>query len=159
MKVFIRTSSLNEKSPQVIATYDNSSTIKSDAHGPDMTVLELPDAIHLIGIGLAEGAPRLPDDWRERFSEPILEAEARRRIEEALPISEQLSTLRETVELILHHGQDVSTWPKEAKDRKADIDDAWNYVRDLRARVRALKSLPANPVSDKNWPTKIAKAK
>lgn len=154
MRLFIRTSDIAGKAPQVIASYPGN-TVAPDLHGPDMTMLEVPDTLLLAKLP-DEPFPRLPDDWRVRLGEPILQAEAERRIEGALSRLEQMTSLRETVELILEHGSDVSQWPAAATQRKAELDEVWKYVREVSERART-KSLPSNPVSDKNWPARIAK--
>lgn len=162
MKIFIRTSSLAEKSPQIFAMYSADAHVAADAHGPEMTMLEvpemrferLPDASSATG---AETFPRLPEDWRERLSQPIMQAEAERRINEVLPPSEQLASLSELVMLLMQHGYDPSAWPEDAKARKAEIEHAWNYVRDVKARARSHRTAPFDPTGDKNWPTRIVK--
>jgi hypothetical protein len=155
MKIFIRTSSLGEKAPHILASYPADSPITADSHGPEMTMLEVPN----LGFSKApnETFPRLPEDWRERLSESILEMEAKKRINDVLSPLEQMTTLHELINLIMRHGTDVSQWPDNAKTRKAEIDDAWNYVREIRTRAQAMRSLPPNPTSDQHWPTRIAK--
>lgn len=177
MKIFIRASQMSDKNPQVVASYSSDSPVAADAH-PDTIMLEVPELVlvqapmpHLAYSPIQgdraarssspppphEPFPRLPDGWREKLADPILQAEAKRRIDEVLPPLDQVATLHEMIDLILRYGVDSSSWPAEAKDRKAEIDDAWRYLHQVKERVRSLRALPANPASDRNWPTRIAK--
>ena len=99
--------------------------------------------------------PKLAQDWRERAGAMPMQAEARRRIDAVLSSDDQMLLLHDMQNLLIQHGTDVAKWPTEARARKADIDQKWTYVRDIKERVRAMKSAPANPASDKNWPTRI----
>jgi hypothetical protein len=161
MKIFIRKSSVAESNPEIMASYPADAQVDADTHGPDMVMFEITAPIKLerrpdnSQFDRIEPFARLPDGWREKFSRPILEAEADRRIGDVLPVMEQLTSLRETIDLILQHGTDAAKWPPQAKTRKEDIDKAWNYVREVRERVRALKSLPGDHAHDKNWPARI----
>src|SRR4029453_16900036 len=96
-------------------------------------------------------------DWRERLSATVMQAEADRRINEVFPPSEQLAAMHEALDLALKHGTDVSQWPADARDRKAEIDSNWNYVREVNARAQQYRTVPFDPTADKNWPTRIAK--
>jgi hypothetical protein len=166
MKVFIRTSDLGEKSPRLIAFYRDESAVPDDAHGEGMTVLTLP-ANAMIAERLYADAPpeagepiimRLADDWRQRVGPTVLEAQATQRINEAFSPAEQISALRETVDLVIKHGPDASSWPTSAKQRKAEIDEKWKYIGEIKERLRALMpSMPADPTSDKAWPMRLAK--
>ena len=100
---------------------------------------------------------KLAPNWRERFSGAVVAAEARRRIEEVLTPMEQIAVLRDLLELVIRHGPDLEKWPTEAKHRKAEIDDMLNYIRDVNDRAGSIKTVPANPSSDKVWPTRVAK--
>jgi hypothetical protein len=164
MKVFIRASELDSGEPVVIASYDDAVDISPHAHGDGMILVTVPGNVltyetTLAGSFLLRGLPKLARDWRERSSELTIAGEAKRRIEEVLPASEQMATLYDIVDFFLKHGTDISSWPTDAKDRKAEIEQMWNYVREVKERARALKSTPANPTSDKVWPTRIAKKK
>jgi hypothetical protein len=152
MKIFIRASELTEKTPQVLAFYPSD----SPATHPELTMLEVPDSVPLAAPA-GESFPRLPEGWRERFAEGILQLEAKRRIEEVLSPLEQVATLRESIELIMQHGADVGSWPESARSRKAEIDHVWNYVTEVKARAAATKALPINPTSDKFWPRIVRK--
>jgi hypothetical protein len=157
MKVFIRTSELSgSEPPTVIAFYDDNADIAPDAHGPGTTVLTLPGKV-LDRDPEYRRPPRLARDWRDRAGSLPVEAEANRRVEDVLPAADQAATLHELVDLIIKHGTDVSKWPTDAKNRKAEIDEAWTYVRGVRSRARSLKSAPPDLASDKAWPTRIAK--
>lgn len=164
MKVFIRSSELGGKAPDVLAFYPDDSEVPADAHGPDATMLVVPKHVLRQSVedrGELSAAdarppplPKLADDWRETSAQSVVEAEAKRRTEEVFTSSEQAQSLHELLVLILRHGTEISRWPPDAKKRKAEIDDLWNYADALTERARALKSLPQNPASDKIWPTR-----
>lgn len=160
MKIFVRKSDLAEGTPRVLAVYKSDQPVNENTHGEDCTMLEVPDGEEIpLYKEPRESARRLKEGWRERLTEPILHAEAKRRADAALSPLEQFTTLREVIELTLQHGTDVSRWPSGARDRKAEIDEAWDYVRQVKERVHTMKSLPASPSSDKNWPARFAKKK
>lgn len=162
MKVVIRSSQLTSQSPEIIATYDDATDIASDAHGPDTMILSVPQNVVTHEIdesgGLLPPKLKLAVDWRERASKPIIAAEAKRRTDEAFTLSEQMNTLHELVSLVVQHGTDVAKWPAEAKTRKAEIDEMWNYINEISKRARthsAASSAPVNPTNDKIWPTRL----
>jgi hypothetical protein len=159
-RIFVRTAELgSDKPPEIIAIYEANIDVAADAHGSGATMFELPDRV-IVTEGTNPEIHRkryLAEDWKEQSAEPILRAEAKRRIEEIFKLEEQLTTLYEAIDLMVQHGTDLTKWPTPAKDRKAEIDQMWNYVREINARVRAHKSVPIDPTSDKNWPTRIKK--
>jgi hypothetical protein len=157
MKVFIRTSELTSDKPHVIAFYPDGSNIKNDAHGTGLTVLTVPDTVLAQGDA-ADPIPKLIKDWRTRAGSVIVESEAKRRIDEALSSIDRFTTLREVIEFVVQHGSDVSKWPSEAKARKAEIDELWRYLGEIRERARAHASvIPHDPGSDKVWPRRPIK--
>ena len=155
MKLFIRTSALADGAPVVLASYPSDSPITANAHGPDLTMLDIPN-VQLVRLP-NETFPRLPEGWREQLSTVVSEFEADKRIKDVFPPSSQMSAMHELINLIFQYGTDVLLWPEIAKSRKADLDEAWNYVRDVRARAQAMKSLPVNFTADEHWPARIAK--
>jgi hypothetical protein len=169
MKVFVRTSQMGRKNPQIIATYPAESSVAVDAHGPDATMLDIPDVPLIMGSAAPPPRPdlppmsadaelfsRLPDGWRENLSGAILQAEAKRRIDAVMPLSDQVASLHEALDTVMKHGVDVSKWPPEAQARKTELDATWNYVRSVRERAQQLRSssLPSNPSGDKLWPSR-----
>jgi thioesterase domain-containing protein len=100
--------------------------------------------------------PKLARGWRDRAGPVMLEAEAKRRITDVIPLDEQIASLHEVQDFIVKYGTDVAKWPVEARNRKAEIDQKLNYIHEVRARASAhSKAVPANPVSDKIWPTRL----
>lgn len=164
MKVFVRTSELGgEDPPTVIASYRDDSTVPDDAHGDGVTVLTLPmSALAPPPRGGATGRPggRLPTlakDWREKAGTAPVKAEAKRRIEQEFSITDQLNALRELLANVLEHGADVGRWPDDARAHKAELDEKWRYVAEVRERARAhAPSTPIDPGSDKAWPRRLA---
>jgi hypothetical protein len=157
MKIFIRKSSLGEKNPEIVASYGSDQPVNANTHGNDMSMFEIPDGLVSLALLPDETMPRLPEDWRERLTEPAVQAEAKRRIDEALSPIEQITTLHELVEFVLQHGSEIEHWPDSAKRRKADIDKTWDYVRAVKESARTIKSLPATLSHDKHWPERLAK--
>jgi hypothetical protein len=152
MKVVLKSSELNSNErPTVIAFYDDNVEVSAAAHGDGMMVITVSSSM----LDLSQHVPKLAADWRTKAGKAITESEAKRRVDEVLPLTEQVSSLRETVELIVQHGADLATWPAEAKTRKAEIDNKWTYVDAVHERARAMSVTPHNPVSDKVWPTRI----
>ena len=164
MKVFVRTGDLSGgKRPEVVAFYDDDTDISPDAHGPGMSVITVPG--HLIAHERDERnpmvpmVPRLADNWRSRVGPHFTAAEAERRVNDVLAPSEQVSALHEVVEMVVQHGTDVSKWPSVAKARKAELDEKWNYLGEVRERARAhAPSAPIDPSSDKVWPARLKRA-
>ena len=155
MKVFIRTSELSAKKPNVVAFYPDSTDIGDDAHGDGMTVLILPQAVVTAD---RLGMIFLDESWRERAGSLPVDAEAKRRIDEAFTVSEQVEALRDLVQFLIEHGADVSNWPADAKERKALLDERWRYIDEVRERARAHgRAPPFDPSSDKAWPRRMTK--
>jgi hypothetical protein len=156
MKVFIRSSDLTGEKPRVIAFYPDGSDVPDNAHGDGITVLNLPMSV--LVREAYDPVPVLAEDWRARAGSLVVEAEAKRRIDEALPLSEQIGALREMISFIVQYGVNVSEWPAAATARKAELDELWNYIDEIRERARAhMPAIPPNPVSDKVWPRRLAK--
>lgn len=156
MKVFVRTGDLaiGDK-PRVLAFYPDSTEVKDDAHGDGVTVLTLPsNAVVRQGRGRRGGGMFvLADDWRDRAGSLPVEMEAKRRSDEVFPLAEQISSLRETVQNIFTHGSDPTQWPDDLKTRKAELDEKWRYLGEVKDRARASASAPLIDLrSDKIWP-------
>jgi hypothetical protein len=156
MKVFVRTSELHGKKPVVLAFYRDDIEVNAKAHGEGTTMLTVP--MSALVRDPIDKLFYLAEDWQQRAGPSMLDAEVKRRIEEIMPISEQISTLHETVNNIIKHGADHAKWPLEARGRKAEIDELWNYVAAVKERARAhAPNIPRDPGSDKIWPPRIAK--
>jgi hypothetical protein len=161
MKVFIRPTELTSgHAPTVIASYADDTDVPLDAHG-DAVVLTVPNKL-LVFETFPDGTPKPPklkEGWREQAAEATLAAEAQRRIDEVMTPSEQISGIYELLQFTMQYGGDVSQWPQDAKARKAELETAFNYAREVRERARAQRGVPVNPMSDKAWPTRIARKK
>jgi hypothetical protein len=156
MKVFVRTSELHGKKPVVLAFYRDETEVNEKAHGDGITILRLP--MNALVRDPIDKLFYLAEDWRQRAGPSMLDAEARRRIEEVLPIPEQISTLREMFDNIIKHGTDQAKWPSDARKRKTEIDELWNYVAAVKERARAhAPTILRDPSSDKVWPIRITK--
>jgi hypothetical protein len=156
MRVFIRSEHLGEDEPIVVGAYPDESPVKEDAHGDGVTVLTLPDGLVKSDVDKG-GLLTLIKDWRARAGTLPVKTEAKRRIGEVLTISDQLNALAELVDLITKHGADVSSWPEDAKQHKAQFDERRNYVGEVLERARATPVMPRDPGSDKVWPRRLAK--
>jgi len=169
-KIFVETRNFADDRPLVLAYYESSSDIAIDEHGHDTTMMLVPHDVITFesseedrvtgGISIRPGSmklPRLAADWRNRAAADVAAAEADRRIIEVLPPLEQVGTLQELLDFVTKYGVEQASWPPDARARKAEIDALWNYVKAVRERARAMKTLPRNPTSDNNWPTRIVK--
>lgn len=157
MKVFIRTAELERgDKPKVIAFYPDEAAVKPDAHGGGTTVLTLPNNTVIRDDRRKGGSGMyvLADNWRELAGSMPVEAEAKRRVDDVLPLTDQVDRLRETIDLIISHGVDQSKWPPEANQRKADFDARLRYVNEVRERARSQSTTAASHEisSDKFWP-------
>jgi hypothetical protein len=159
MKIFVRSTDLGSAEPTIVGFYSDDSDVSETAHGLDAVMLTVPS--HLIQYErLPDGSqavPKLNQNWREQAGAKVIEHEARKRINEAFALEQQLLALHELQELIIQHGTDMSSWPTDARNRKAEFDQSWTYVREIKERMRATTTIPPNPSSDKNWPTRLAK--
>jgi hypothetical protein len=159
VKVFVR--GTTDKNPMVVAFYPDDADVSATAHGEGVTVLTLPAGV--IAAPKKDGGsgmPTLIDDWRDRAGAIPVEAEAKRRINEAFPLAEQIDALQDMLTFLMKHGANPATWPEDALARKAEIDVRWKYVGEVKERARAHGSVPVlDPGSDKIWPTRIPKKK
>lgn len=157
MKVFIRTTELaSGKKPRVIAFYPDETAVKPDAHGGGTTVLTLPENTVIRDDRRKGGSGMyvLADNWQELAGSMPADAEAKRRIDDVLPLTDQVDRLREMIDLIISHGVDQSKWPPEASQRKAEFDERLRYVNEVKVRARKHAAGTAvNEIgSDKVWP-------
>jgi hypothetical protein len=157
MKVFVRTDSLaGGEKPVVIAIYPDDSDVPINAYGEGTTLLNVP--MHAIerpppdtGVGFV-----LSHNWRDTVGDVPIKAEAKHRIEEAFPISDQLNNLHEMIDAVMKYGIDISKWPAEARRSKTESDKKWNYVSEVRERAKThVAAMPYNPSSDKIWPRRL----
>jgi hypothetical protein len=160
MKVFIRTSDIANEKPILIASYPDESDIKDNAHGEGMIVLTVPrEVIQSPTHGAAgNGMPYLAKDWRERAGTVPVAAEAKRRIEDAFPISDQLRSLHEMIDAMTKYGAQEAAWPPEIRQRKAAFDERWKYVTDVTSKANEhAPAMPRDPSNDKLWPRRPMK--
>lgn len=157
MQVFIKRSDLMSKEAIRVAGYcEDAVAIDPDAHGADMVVLSLSRAA--IVHRPDGGGMVLRADWREANRERIAAGEAERRIFAAFPEYSQRNSMAELIGYIASLGANSATWPREAQQRKAEIDRAWAYVAAVRRASNGMLSgtLPGDPTADGNWPTRTA---
>ena len=158
LKVFIKKSQLANPSPPILASYDEASPVPEGAHGDD-TVNFLVLEAYIRNSDTDPPIPHLIEGWRNVDSglgiNPVVHAEAQRRIKAVFPIEQQIATVHELVEMLLKYGPDQSHWPGDAGARVGQIARLWNYVRDVNDRAASHKSVPSDPTSDANWPTRI----
>jgi hypothetical protein len=159
MKVFIRTNDLDGKTPTVVACYADETEIRDDVHGEGMTVLSVPrEVIESPKLEINNGLPYLAANWRERVGSAPVKAEAKRRIDDAFSVSDQLNALHDMIDAIVRYGTDPAKWPEDARHRKVLFDERWKYVADVKAKVREHAAvLPRDPGSDKIWPHRLMK--
>lgn len=160
MKVFVRTSQVNEKSPDVVATYKSDAEVPEGAHGEGMTVLELPSDMVVLSPDPLRPM-KLKDNWRSANPEKVMDAEADRRVHEVFSVKDQLEAIYDLVSITIDYGTDEAQWPQEARDRKAAIDKGFNYVGQVRDRARQSRGgeVKINPAGDAAWPKRIDRVK
>jgi hypothetical protein len=161
MKVFVRTESLGTEKPAVIAFYPDDSNIPANAHGDGITVLNVPmQVIEIPAAGIGEfRLPSLTSNWREAAGDMPVKAEVRRRIETEFPTSEQISSLFELIDALIRHGSDISKWPTDVRQRKAEFDKKWKYVTEVQEHGKTHAAvMPRDPSSDKIWPRRLARS-
>jgi hypothetical protein len=165
MKVFIRTDQLNEQKPQIIATYPDESSVSSSAHGEGVTILTLPTDVLARNVRRPGqqpyvrrskfNLPTLVNDWRQRAGTIPVEAEAKRRIGDAIASNDELLKILND---IMTFGADVSKWPPDAVQRKIELDEKRNYIDAVRKQMLIHSAaMPYDPSSDKIWPQRILK--
>jgi hypothetical protein len=162
VQVFIRSTDVGATNPLVIACYPESRQVESDTHGPGMSVYVVPvEAIQqpvLDDPSNVARAPMLVDNWQSISGMTPLMAEASRRVNEAFSLSERLASVHHTMEGVMKYGTDLSKWPLDMRQRKADFDEKWKYVEQINERVRAhAASNPQDLSSDKAWPARPKK--
>jgi hypothetical protein len=159
MKVFIRTTDLNSETPNLIACYPDESSVSDDAHGEGMTVLIVPrEVIESPKLEINGGMPYLATNWRERSGAMPVKAEAKRRIDDAFSVSDQLTALHDMIDAITRYGADASKWPEDVRHRKVTFDERWKYVTEVTDKIREhAQAPPRDPSSDKIWPRRLAK--
>lgn len=140
----------------VVAFYEASVDISSDAHGEGMTVITVPsDAIESGTPGIG---PVLAPGWRDKYRAEVAGGEASRRILEVFPDHSQRNSSAEYSNYITLHGADTSRWPQAAQLRRAEIERAWTYVNAVRTANAKLvtSTLPRDPTANGHWPARIA---
>jgi len=65
MKVFVFSATIGNANPSVGATYAETSSVPDDAHGPNMTVLYLPEQAIRYRIDQGRQWSELVDNWQE----------------------------------------------------------------------------------------------
>jgi hypothetical protein len=158
MKVFIRTADLDKERPIICASYGDDTVIADDAHGEGMTVLTLPSKT--LGGPSREsfGMPSLVAGWRGHAGDMPVKAEAKRRIEQAFPVLDQLGALYDIIDTITKHGLDMSKWPADVRQRKLGYDEGFKYIADVNDKARThAAAMPRDPASDRIWPKRLTK--
>jgi len=155
VQVFIRSTDVGVTNPIMIASYPESRPVSSDTHGPGMSVYILPiEAIKQPKPDDLTGprSPTLVDNWQSMI--PV-SAMGTALVAEVFSVSEQLFSLHQEIESIQAYGADLSKWPAEARQRKADFAEKWKYVEAVTESVRKHAALPSHDLgSAKAWPSK-----
>ena len=96
----------------------------------------------------------LQSNWRDNW-QPIVNAEANRRITDVFPSYKQTNYIAQFNAYQTQYGADTTTWPAEAQTFKAEYDRGWKYVSDVRAASNAMTGMPQDPTADEHWPPVI----
>jgi hypothetical protein len=161
MQIFVSKTALAGTDPvPVIATYDDLPVRKIDLHGMGATVLTLPLAAVVpppkpSGTVPAPPLPTLKPSFRGDYMPMMVNGEASRRITLVFPDYMQRNANNDASESILKYGNDSSTWPQDAQDRRAQGDQGWAYVNACRQTSDALATdvTIVDPTDDSHWPT------
>lgn len=160
MKAFIRSNDLNEQGSaiEIIALYGDDADVPADAHGAGLTIVNVPSSA--LVMGTPHQAPKLAANWRERAgpngAAKMMQAEARRRADEVLPLDRQIEALHEMVSLLAKNGAaKMELWPTAERDRFLVLDQRFKYVQKLHERADTFAEVPVNPSADSHWPTRI----
>jgi hypothetical protein len=153
VQVFIQSTEIGATNPVVIASYPESRPVSNDTHGAGMSVYILPvEAIKQPSMQGDDRMLTLVDNWQSMVQVTSM---ATLRINEAFAVSEQIVSLHQTIEYIQQYGADLSKWPLDARQRKAEFDEKWKYVNEVTERARAhAASRPFDLSSDKVWPAR-----
>ena len=164
MKVYIKTEEMAGEKPFIIAFYPDDAIVPDNAHGEGVTVVSVPMGAIKLPLPDSPDAqagfsmPHLAPNWRELAGAAPVQAEAKRRIESAFPLSDQLSSLYDMVDAITKHGPDISRWPADVRQRKTAFDEKWKYVADVKAKAHEQGATVArDPSNDKLWPRRPIK--
>ena len=157
MQVFVRRSDLTLRTDEAVAvmmSLEDMTPITPDMLRPDFSLFSLATT----AIDRSHVPPRLTPGWREANRAQIISAEATRRIDAAFPEYSQRNSAAEMMGYIAVHGANSATWPREAQQRKAEIDRAWAYVEAVRQASHGLMrgALPADPTASGHWPNRAA---
>lgn len=158
MQVFVRRSSLTlaaNEAVDVMMYFEDSVILPPETQRPDFTLLKLPGgALKPSTRAIRELEP----GWREAYRKQISAGEAERRILAAFPDYQQRNSAAELMGYVSNHGANSATWPREAQQRKAEIDRAWTYVNAVRRASDGMLAgaLPADPTADSHWPTRMS---
>ena len=157
MQVFVRRSDLTLKADEAVAvmmSFEDSTPITEDMWRQGFTLFSLASS----AIDRSYVPPRLTPGWREANRAQIISGEATRRIDAAFPEYSQRNSAAEMMGYISVHGANSATWPREAQQRKAEIDRAWAYVEAVRQASHGILrgALPADPSASGHWPNRAA---
>jgi hypothetical protein len=152
---FVRSTDLSLTNPPIIALHPESRRVDPTTYGTGMSIYWLTmDAVLHPAPGSGMGL-RLVTNWQSfAVAAPALAAQAAVRIQESFSLSEQIESLYQSIVMMEAHGTDISKWPPEARNAKAEIDAKWQYVKDVMARAKASMNGTggAETGSDKFWP-------
>jgi len=154
-QVFVRSIDISLTNPVVMAMYPDTRPVDPTIHGQGMSVYTLPmEAIQQpsAATGLM---PVLVDNWQSMVPVATMGA---LRTENTFPLSAQIESLHQTIEGILKYGTDLSRWPREVRQNKANFDELWKYFDEINERVKAYVASPTHDLSsDKAWPNPPSK--
>jgi hypothetical protein len=138
---------------RVLAFYDDDAAFDPAAYGDDVAVLLVAQS----AIRASPDPATLDPNWRTQNSRQTVMREATSRIEDVFPEDAQRDSIMEVNDYMLQFGTDINKWSAMARQRKAEIDRCWNYIRAIRTAGNGMASAPlrADPTLDSLWPPRI----
>jgi len=154
-QVFVRSTDVGSTNPVVVAMYPETRPVDPNTHGQGLSIYVLPmEAIQQPSDATGQ-VPTLVDNWQSMI---VPGSMAATRIAETFAVQAQIESLHHTIETMLQYGSDMSRWPLDAKQQKANADEKWKYVDAVNMRAKEhIANPPHDMASDKVWPAKPTK--
>jgi len=156
-QVFVKRAQLLNETPTdpvvVLASYRNDTVVDPLWHGPDATVMSVPDTSLFNDRDHYQTI--LASNWRDDYV-PVVNAESARRITKAFPDYKQSNYNAQYNNYQSQYGVDTTQWPVGMpQDFLAEYLRGWKYVNDVRAASNNMTGMPQDPTADEHWPPAI----
>jgi len=158
VQIFLRSSDLGLQNPPIIALHPDVRKVDNTTYGDGMTIYWLTmDAVKYPAPDSGDSL-RLVDNWQNYITAPAVTMEATQRIESAFSTMELIDSLHQSIVMMETYGTDISKWPAQARQIKAEIDAKWKYIDEVKIQAEAhIAHVPHDLSSDKMWPARPKK--